>query len=397
VEKSFMLTKLFYTLKQYQVPVSVREYLDLLSALEQGLVFADGEEFYRLARMCLVKDEKHFDKFDRAFKHFFDGLDSLANPLANAAIPEDWLRKEIEKSLSPEELAAIEKMGSLEKLMEEFEKRLQEQHKRHQGGNKMVGTGGTSPFGAYGANPEGIRLAGPSRNKTAVKVWEKREFKNLDDSLELGTRNLQVALRRLRRFARQGAEEELDINDTIKSTAHKGGLLDIKLVPERKNRIKVLIFFDVGGSMDPYIEVCEALFTAARNEFKHLHYFYFHNFIYESVWQDNNRRWSERLPVWDIIHKYGSDYRVIFVGDAAMSPYEVLSVGGSVEHFNEEAGAVWMQRLTQHFQKVVWLNPEAERAWQHTQSIVHVRKLLEERMYPLTLQGLEAATKYLSK
>ncbi len=392
-----MLTKLFYTLKQYQVPVSVREYLDLLSALEQGLVFADGEEFYRLARMCLVKDEKHFDKFDRAFKHFFDGLDSLANPLANAAIPEDWLRKEIEKSLSPEELAAIEKMGSLEKLMEEFEKRLQEQHKRHQGGNKMVGTGGTSPFGAYGANPEGIRLAGPSRNKTAVKVWEKREFKNLDDSLELGTRNLQVALRRLRRFARQGAEEELDINDTIKSTAHKGGLLDIKLVPERKNRIKVLIFFDVGGSMDPYIEVCEALFTAARNEFKHLHYFYFHNFIYESVWQDNNRRWSERLPVWDIIHKYGSDYRVIFVGDAAMSPYEVLSVGGSVEHFNEEAGAVWMQRLTQHFQKVVWLNPEAERAWQHTQSIVHVRKLLEERMYPLTLQGLEAATKYLSK
>ena len=240
-------------------------------------------------------------------------------------------------------------------------------------------------------------MAGPSRNKTAVKVWEKREFKNLDDSLELGTRNLQVALRRLRRFARQGAEEELDINDTIKSTAHKGGLLDIKLVPERKNRIKVLIFFDVGGSMDPYIEVCEALFTAARNEFKHLHYFYFHNFIYESVWQDNNRRWSERLPVWDIIHKYGSDYRVIFVGDAAMSPYEVLSVGGSVEHFNEEAGAVWMQRLTQHFQKVVWLNPEAERAWQHTQSIVHVRKLLEERMYPLTLQGLEAATKYLSK
>jgi len=392
-----MLTKLFYTLKQYQVPVSVREYLDLLSALEQGLVFADGEEFYRLARMCLVKDEKHFDKFDRAFKHFFDGLDSLANPLANAAIPEDWLRKEIEKSLSPEELAAIEKMGSLEKLMEEFEKRLQEQHKRHQGGNKMVGTGGTSPFGAYGANPEGIRLAGPSRNKTAVKVWEKREFKNLDDSLELGTRNLQVALRRLRRFARQGVEEELDINDTIKSTAHKGGLLDIKLVPERKNRIKVLIFFDVGGSMDPYIEVCEALFTAARNEFKHLHYFYFHNFIYESVWQDNNRRWSERLPVWDIIHKYGSDYRVIFVGDATMSPYEVLSVGGSVEHFNEEAGAVWMQRLTQHFQKVVWLNPEAERAWQHTQSIVHVRKLLEERMYPLTLQGLESATKYLSK
>jgi uncharacterized protein len=392
-----MLTQLFYTLKKYQVPASIREYLDLLNALEQGLVFADGEEFYRLARICLVKDEKHFDKFDLAFKEFFDGIESMANPLANAAIPEDWLRKEIEKSLSPEELAQIEKMGSLEKLMEEFEKRLQEQHKRHQGGNKMVGTGGTSPFGAYGSNPEGIRLAGPSRNKTAVKVWEKREFKNLDDSIELGTRNLQVALRRLRRFARQGVEDELDIADTIKSTAHKGGLLDIKLVAERKNRVKVLIFFDVGGSMDPYIEVCESLFSAARSEFKHLHYFYFHNFIYESVWQDNNRRWSERLPVWDIIHKYGNDYRVIFVGDATMSPYEVLSAGGSVEHFNEEAGAVWMQRLTQHFQKVVWLNPEPERAWQHTQSIVHIRKLLEERMYPLTLQGLEAATKYLSK
>lgn len=392
-----MLTKLFYTLKKYQVPVSIREYLDLLNALDKGLVFSDNEEFYRLARICLVKDEKNFDKFDRAFKDFFDGIESMANPLANAAIPEDWLRKEIEKNLSPEELAQIEKMGSLEKLMEEFEKRMQEQHKRHQGGNRMVGTGGTSPFGAYGSNPEGIRLAGPSRNKTAVKVWEKREFKNLDDSLELGTRNLQVALRRLRRFARQGLEEELDIDDTIKSTAHKGGLLDIKLVAERKNRVKVLIFFDVGGSMDPYVEVCEALFSAARSEFKHLHYFYFHNFIYESVWQDNNRRWSERLPVWDIIHKYGNDYRVIFVGDASMSPYEVLSAGGSVEHFNEEAGAVWMQRMTQHFQKVVWLNPEPERAWQHTQSIVHIRKLLDERMYPLTLQGLEAATRYLSK
>lgn len=392
-----MLTRLFYTLKQYQVPVSVREYLDLLNALKHGLVFADGDEFYRLARICLVKDEKHFDKFDRAFKHFFDGLDTMADPLTNAAIPDDWLRKEIEKSLSPEELEQIQKMGSLEKLMEELEKRLQEQHKRHQGGNRMVGTGGTSPFGAYGANPEGIRLAGPSRNKSAVKVWEKREFKNLDDSQELGIRNLQVALRRLRRFARQGVEEELDIADTIKSTAHKGGMLDIKLVPERKNRVKVLIFFDIGGSMDPHVQVCEALFSAARSEFKHLHYFYFHNFVYESVWQDNNRRWSERLPLWDIIHKYGPDYRVIFVGDAAMSPYEISSPGGSVEHFNEEAGAVWMQRLTGHFQKVVWLNPEPERAWQMTQSIQLVRKLLEERMYPLTLQGIEAATKYLSK
>ena len=392
-----MLTTFFYTLRQYQVPVSVREYLDLLNALQQGLAFASEEEFYSLSRAVLVKDEKHYDKFDRAMKHFFDGLATMENPLDKLALPEDWLRKEIEKLLTPEELAEIEKMGSLEKLMEEFQKRLAEQHKRHQGGNRMVGTGGTSPFGAYGDNPEGIRLAGPSRNKRAVKVWEKREFKNLDDSQELGIRNMQVALRRLRRFARQGTAEELDIDDTIRSTAHKAGLLDIKMVPERKNRVKVLIFFDIGGSMDPYVQVCESLFSAARTEFKHLHYYYFHNFIYESVWQDNFRRWSERTPLWDVLHKYGPDYRVLFVGDATMSPYEILSPGGSVEHFNEEAGTVWMQRVTQHFQKVAWLNPEPERSWQMTQSIQVVKKLMDDRMYPLTLQGIEAATKYLSK
>ncbi len=392
-----MLTTFFYTLRQYQVPVSVREYLDLLNALQQGLAFASEEEFYSLSRAVLVKDEKHYDKFDRAMKHFFDGLATMENPLDKLALPEDWLRKEIEKLLTPEELAEIEKMGSLEKLMEEFQKRLAEQHKRHQGGNRMVGTGGTSPFGAYGDNPEGIRLAGPSRNKRAVKVWEKREFKNLDDSQELGIRNMQVALRRLRRFARQGTAEELDIDDTIRSTAHKAGLLDIKMVPERKNRVKVLIFFDIGGSMDPYVQVCESLFSAARTEFKHLHYYYFHNFIYESVWQDNFRRWSERTPLWDVLHKYGPDYRVLFVGDATMSPYEILSPGGSVEHFNEEAGTVWMQRVTQHFQKVAWLNPEPERSWQMTQSIQVVKKLMDDRMYPLTLQGIEAATRYLSK
>ncbi|HEX5278307.1 MAG TPA: VWA domain-containing protein, partial [Fluviicoccus sp.] len=320
-----MLLNFFYTLKQYKVPVSVREYLDLLRALDAGLAFASQEEFYSLSRAVMVKDEKHFDKFDRAMKAFFDGLDTMESPLDKLNLPEDWLRKEIEKLLSPEELAELQKTGSLEKLMEEFQKRLAEQHKRHQGGNKMIGTGGTSPFGAYGANPEGIRLAGPSRNKSAVKVWEKREFKNLDDGQELGIRNMQVALRRLRRFARQGAAEDLDIDDTIRSTAHNAGLLDIKMVPERRNRVKVLIFFDIGGSMDPYVKVCEALFSAARTEFKHLHYYYFHNFIYESVWQDNNRRWSERTPLWDVMHKYGPDYRVIFVGDATMSPYEIMS------------------------------------------------------------------------
>ncbi|MDO8330279.1 MAG: VWA domain-containing protein [Fluviicoccus sp.] len=392
-----MLLNFFFTLKQYKVPVSVREYLDLLRALDGGLAFASEEEFYSLARVVLVKDEKHFDKFDRAMKHFFDGLATMENPLDNLTLPEDWLRKEVEKHLSPEELAELQKMGSLDKLMEEFKKRLEEQHKRHQGGNKMIGTGGTSPFGAYGANPEGIRMAGPSRNKSAVKVWEKREFKNLDDSQELGIRNMQVALRRLRRFARQGAAEELDIDDTIRCTAHNAGLLDIKMVPERRNRVKVLIFFDIGGSMDPYVQVCESLFSAARTEFKHLHYYYFHNFIYESVWQDNNRRWSERMPLWDVMHKYGPDYRVIFVGDATMSPYEIMSPGGSVEHFNEEAGAVWMQRVTQHFQKVVWLNPEPEKSWAMTQSIQVAKKLMEDRMYPLTLQGIEAATRYLSK
>jgi len=379
------------------VPVTIRELLDLLEGLERGLVYASIDEFYLLARTALVKDEKHFDKFDKAFAKYFEGIESVDPELLSRAIPDEWLRKQIEKNLSPEELAELQKTGSLEKLMEEFRKRLEEQHKRHQGGNRMVGTGGTSPFGAYGANPEGVRLAGESRNKTAVKVWEKREFRNLDDSVALGIRNIKVALRRLRRFARTGAEEVLDVDDTIRSTAHKAGLLDIKMIPERKNKVKVLLFFDVGGSMDPYVKICEELFSAARTEFKHLEYFYFHNFIYEGVWKDNFRRWSERTSVFDIIHKYGPDYRVIFVGDAAMSPYEVSAVGGSVEHFNEEPGAVWMRRLTEHFKKVVWLNPEAERAWNGTQSIVMVRQLVSHQMYPLTIKGIEEAMRYLSK
>lgn len=392
-----MLINFFFTLREFKVPVTIREFLDLLNGLEQGLVYANVDEFYQFSRIALVKDERHFDKFDKAFAKYFEGIDSIDPDLVSKAIPEDWLRKEIEKHLSPEEWAELQKTGSLEKLMEEFRQRLEEQHKRHQGGNRMVGTGGTSPFGAYGANPEGIRLAGESRNKKAVKVWEKREFRNLDDSVELGIRNIKVALRRLRKFARTGVEEELDIDNTIRATAHKAGLLDIKMIAERKNKVKVLLFFDVGGSMDPHVKVCEELFSAARTEFKHMEYFYFHNFIYEGVWKDNFRRFSERHSIWDIIHKYGRDYRVIFVGDATMSPYEVMSAGGSVEHFNEEPGVVWMQRLTNHFEKVVWLNPEPERLWGGTQSIVQVRQIVENRMYGLTIKGIEESMRYLSR
>ncbi|HQV41565.1 MAG TPA: VWA domain-containing protein [Moraxellaceae bacterium] len=392
-----MLINFFFTLREYRVPTTIRELLDLLEALKQGVVYSSIDEFYLLSRAILVKDEKHFDKFDKAFAKYFEGVESIDPDLLTKSIPEDWLRKELEKNLTPEELAEMQKTGSLEKLMEELRQRLEEQHKRHQGGNRMVGTGGTSPFGGYGANPEGVRLTGPSRNKSAVKVWEKREFRNLDDSVELGIRNIKVALRRLRKFTRTGTAEELDIDDTIRSTAHKAGLLDIKMVPERKNKVKVLLFFDVGGSMDPHIKLCEELFSAARTEFKHMEYFYFHNFIYEGVWKDNLRRWGERLSVWDVIHKFGTDYRVIFVGDASMSPYEIMAVGGSVEHFNEEPGAVWMQRLTNHFQKMIWLNPESQRAWSGTQSIQQVRQLVAERMYPLTVKGIEEGMKYLSK
>jgi uncharacterized protein with von Willebrand factor type A (vWA) domain len=392
-----MLINFFFTLREYRVPTTIRELLDLLEALKQGVVYSSIDEFYLLSRAILVKDEKHFDKFDKAFAKYFEGVESIDPDLLTKSIPEDWLRKELEKNLTPEELAEMQKTGSLEKLMEELRQRLEEQHKRHQGGNRMVGTGGTSPFGGYGANPEGVRLTGPSRNKSAVKVWEKREFRNLDDSVELGIRNIKVALRRLRKFTRTGTAEELDIDDTIRSTAHKAGLLDIKMVPERKNKVKVLLFFDVGGSMDPHIKLCEELFSAARTEFKHMEYFYFHNFIYEGVWKDNLRRWGERLSVWDVIHKFGPDYRVIFVGDASMSPYEIMAVGGSVEHFNEEPGSVWMQRLTNHFQKMIWLNPESQRAWSGTQSIQQVRQLVVERMYPLTVKGIEEGMKYLSK
>jgi len=391
-----MLINFFFELHEGKVPVTIREFLDLLSALKSQIIYADMDQFYHLSRTVLVKDEKHFDKFDRAFKKYFDGLEAI-DDLFETLIPDEWLRKQIEKTLSPEEFAKLKQLGDFEKLMEEFQKRLQEQKKRHQGGNKMIGTGGTSPYGAYGQNPAGFRMAGPGRTGKAVKVWEKRQYRNLDDSVELGVRNIKMALRRLRKFTRDGMPDQLDIDDTISSTARNAGYLDIKLVPERRNGVKVLIFFDVGGSMDPYIRTCEELFSAAKTEFKHMEYFYFHNFIYEGVWKDNMRRWTDRSNTWDIIHTYSSDYKVIFVGDATMSPYEISSVGGSVEHWNEEAGEVWMRRITQHFSKVIWLNPEPESSWEHTTSVVWTKKLTENRMFPLTLKGLEDGMRYLSK
>jgi len=391
-----MLINFFFALKDVGIPVSIKELLMLLEALTRNLAFADIEEFYFLSRACLVKDEKYYDRFDRAFGVYFKDLQSV-DDVIQALIPEDWLRQEFIKQLSDEDKAKIQSLGGLEKLIEEFKKRLDEQKGRHAGGNKWIGTGGTSPFGNSGYNPEGIRIGGESRNKSAVKVWERRDFKNLDDSVELGTRNIKVALRRLRKFARTGAADELDLDDTIRSTAKNAGYLDLKMVPERHNAVKVLLFFDVGGSMDPYIRLCEELFSAARTEFKHMEYFYFHNFIYESVWQNNIRRQHERINTHDILHKYSSDYRVVFIGDASMSPYEIMQPGGSVEHWNEESGETWMRRILTTYDKVLWLNPTPEGDWHWTSSIGHVQRLVENHMYPLTLKGLEDGMRYLSK
>ncbi|TQV66932.1 VWA domain-containing protein [Exilibacterium tricleocarpae] len=391
-----MLVNFFYGLRNAQVPVSLKELLVLIEAMQKRLAFGSLDDFYLLSRTCLIKDEKHFDKFDRAFGAYFKDLESL-DDIIEAMIPDDWIRAEFLKSLTEEEKAKIESMGGLEKLIEEFKKRLQEQKKRHAGGSKWIGTGGTSPFGNSGYHPEGIRVGGESRNKSAAKVWEKRQFRNLDDSVELGTRNIKVALRKLRKFARTGAVEELDLDDTISSTARNAGLLDIKMVPERHNAVKVLLFLDVGGSMDPYVRVCEELFSACRTEFKHLEYFYFHNFIYEKVWKDNRRRGAETTNLFDVMHTYSRDYKVIFVGDASMAPYEITSQNGSVEHMNDEPGYVWMQRLTDTYEKVIWLNPTAEKYWQFTQTIDMTRQLLDDRMYPLSLEGLERGIRYLSK
>ena len=391
-----MLIQFFYTLRKYQVKTTLRELLDLLSALEKHVVYADIEAFYSLSRTIMVKDETQYDKFDRAFAEYFEGVESV--DLFGKDIPEEWLRKEIEKNLSPEEREALRKAGGLEELMETLKKRLEEQEKRHQGGNKWVGTGGTSPFGAYGDNPEGVRIGQKGNRKfSAVKVWDKREFKNLSSDVELGTRNIKVALRKLRKFARTGASEQLDVPTTIGETAKKGGLLDIHMAPERHNAVKVLMFFDVGGSMDPHVKSTQELFSAVQSEFKYLEYFYFHNCVYEEVWKDNLRRNEERIPIWDIIHRYGKDYKVIFVGDATMGPYEITYPGGSVEHWNEEPGSVWMQRLLNLFNNAVWLNPQAENYWPYYSSIKIIREIMEDRMYGLTLEGLTAAIKGLSR
>ena len=391
-----MLLDFFYGLRKVGLPVSIKELLTLLETLEKHVAFASINDFYYLSRACMVKDETHYDKFDRAFALYFEELETLDDFL-DALIPEDWLRSEFEKSLTDEEKAKIESLGGLEALLEEFKKRLKEQQGKHEGGNKWIGTQGTSPFGNDGYNPEGVRVGGESKQKKALKVWEKREFANLDDSVELGTRNIKVALRRLRKFTRVGSEDELDLDDTIRCTAKNAGLLDIKMVPEKRNAVKVLIFFDAGGSMDPYVKVCEELFSAARTEFKHLEYFYFHNMLYDFVWRDNFRRFQEKTETYDVFHKYASDYKVIFIGDASMSPYEIESAGGSVEYYNKESGAVWLERLTDIYDKVVWLNPVREDYWEHTPTIQRVRELVEGRMFPLTLGGLDEGMALLTK
>lgn len=391
-----MLVNFFQALKDGGVPVTPRELLDLLAAMNKQLVFGSIDDFYNLSRAVMVKDEKYYDRFDRAFGLHFRDLEGV-DDVIEALIPDDWLRSEFVKQLSEEDKAKIESLGGLEKLIDEFKKRLEEQEKRHEGGNKWVGTGGTSPFGNDGFHPEGIRVGGQGKNKKAVKVWDRRDFKNLDDGVEIGTRNIKVALRRLRKFARTGSADELDLDDTISSTARNAGLLDIKMVPERHNAVKVLLFLDVGGSMDPHVKVCEELFSAARSEFKHLKHFYFHNFLYDNVWENNIRRHNQRTALHDVMHKFGHDYKVVIVGDASMSPYEIVQPGGSVEHWNEEPGAVWLERLRSTYERCVWLNPVPEDEWQYTQSISITNQLMEQKMYPLTLGGLEDAMGVLSK
>jgi uncharacterized protein with von Willebrand factor type A (vWA) domain len=391
-----MLINFFSTLRKAAIPVTLQELLVLIDALQNHLAFADIDTFYTLARVCLIKDEKYFDRYDQAFSSYFKGIEHHAL-FPSDDIPEDWLKSEFLKQLSDEEKAQVEALGGIDKLMQALQERLNEQTDRHSGGNKWVGTGGTSPFGHSGYNPEGIRIGGKSQHKRAVKVWEKREFKNLDDQVELGTRNMKVALRKLRQFARTGSADELDLQDTIKSTAENAGLLDIKMIPERHNAAKVLLFLDIGGSMDPYIHLCEQLFSAARSEFKHLEYFYFHNCVYEKLWKDNHRRFSDTLSTLDVINSYGSDYKVIFIGDAAMSPYELFSRYGSVEHMNEETGEVGLQRILDMWDKAIWLNPTPEGYWQYTKTTQAIRQQFKGQMYPLTLAGMNEAISYLSK
>src|ERR1700742_579910 len=389
-----MFVTFFQELKAAGVPVTLREYLTLMEAMQRDLASRQVEDFYYLSRAALVKDERNLDKFDRVFGHVFRGLELMSEALS-AEIPAEWLKKLAEKYLTEEEKKQIEAIGGRDKLLELMRQRMQEQKGRRQGGNKWIGTGGTSPFGAYGYHPEGVRIGqDKGRHGRAVKVWDKREYRNLDDTVELGTRNIKVALRRLRKFARQGQPDEFDIDGTIKGTAHKG-YLDVVMRPERRNSIKVLLFFDIGGSMDSHIKLCEELFSAARTEFKNMEFYYFHNCLYESVWKDNRRRTVEKMPTFDVLHKFPKDYKVIFVGDATMSPYEITYPGGSVEHWNEEAGAIWVDRVTQQFDSVVWLNPTGERHWDYTPSIGVVKQLVNDRMYPLTIEGLDKAMREL--
>lgn len=391
-----MFLQFFTELRQAKVPVSLKEYLMLMEGLDKMVIDRTVEDFYYLSRAALVKDEKNIDRFDQVFGHVFKGLEKV-DGVGTADIPAEWLEKISEKFLTEEEKAQIEAMGGFDKLMEALAERMKEQKERHEGGNKMIGTGGTSPFGANGYHPEGIRIGqDKGRHGKAIKVWDKREYKNLDDSVELGTRNIKVALRRLRKWVREGATEELDMSGTIRGTAEKG-YLDIHMRPERRNKVSVLIFFDVGGSMDAHIKICEELFSAARSEFKNMEFYYFHNCLYETVWKDNRRRHAEKLNTYDVLHKYSSDYKVIFVGDATMSPYEITYPGGSVEHWNEEAGAVWIDRVAQIYEHMVWLNPTAERHWQHTPSVEVMKQLVNDRMYPLTLEGLDKAMRELAR
>ena len=392
-----MFVNFFFEVKKAGLPTSLREYLMLLEAMEAKVIEFSIDDFYYLSRSAMVKDERHIDKFDRVFGHVFKGLESVEGE-EEVELPEEWLRKMAELYLTEKEREKIESLGGWQKLMETLQERLKEQEGRHQGGSKWIGTAGTSPFGAYGYNPEGVRIGqSESRNRRAVKVWDKREFKNFDDSIEIGIRNIQVALRRLRKFAREGAPTELDLPDTIKSTANNGGYLDLKLVPERHNQVKVLLFFDVGGSMDDHIRVCEEMFSACRTEFKHLEYFYFHNCMYESVWKDNRRRHTEKTDLWEVLRTYPQDYKVIFVGDATMSPYEIVYPGGSVEHWNEEAGADWMRRVLATYPRAIWLNPQPKDVWDYYESIRVINELMENRMFPMTIEGLESGIRELSR
>jgi uncharacterized protein len=386
-----MLVRFFFEARAAGIPVTLTEFLTLLEALRARVAFVSAEDFYYLARTCLVKDERHYDRFDRVFAQHFEGAEKLFASML-AELPADWLRANAERVLSEEEKRQIEALGGWDKLLETLKERLREQQGRHEGGNKWIGTAGTSPFGAYGYNPEGVRIGQhESRNRSAVKVWDRREYRNFDDTLELGTRNLKLALRGLRKFAREGVPDQLDLGGTIDATARNAGLLDLKLVPERRNAVKVLLFLDVGGSMNDHVRVCEELFSAARSEFKHLEHFYFHNFPYENLWKDNRRRFSELIPTLQVLRTYGRDYRVIFVGDATMSPYEITQPGGSIEHRNEESGAVWMTRICAAFPHLVWLNPEPVERWDYTPSLRITRELVGERMFPLTIEGLDRA------